>query len=180
MIKQGISSRYSKVLFNLDKQQNADLEKRLIDFENLEKLFQKNPKLLHLLKFPLIDIEEKKKLLKSALKETFDQTFYDFIFYIIKKEKLDYLTQIAHDYRLMVDRDLNICELTVVTAVELGSEMLSTLKVNLEKIFQKRLKIKNEVDPAIIGGVKLVFANQMMDWSVLDRLKNLKESLLVK
>lgn len=180
MIKRGLASRYSKVLFHLDKHHHIDMEKRLDDFESLQKLFEKNPNLLKMLKFPLIDLEEKKELLKLALKETFDPLFFDFFFYIIKKEKLDYLDQIAIDYRTMVDDFLGIWEVKIVTAVPMELEMQEKLKNKLEKIFHKRLKINNITDPSIVGGVKLLFADHMMDWSVVGRLKNLKESLLVK
>jgi len=180
MIKQSIALRYSKVLFNLDLEYRLDMKKRLIDFESLDALFKRNPKLLILLKFPLIDIDEKKELLASALKNEYDPLFFEFLFYLIQKKKLDYLNLIAIDYRFLVEEHFDIWEVKVISATDLMPEMQTKLKEKLELFFHKQLKINNEVDPSIIGGIKLIFADQMIDWSVVGRLKNLKESLLVK
>jgi F-type H+-transporting ATPase subunit delta len=169
------ASRYSKVLFNLDIQNHIDLEKRLSDFESLVRLFKTIPNFLHVFKSPQIDLEEKKELLKTALNGDFDPHYLDFLFYLIDKKKLNNLEQIAADYRSKVNQALGISEIKVMTAIPLSADSEAHLKEKLEKELKSKVKFNKEVDPKLIGGLILVMGNKMVDWSVAERLKKMKE-----
>jgi len=177
MIKQEIAYRYSKALFNQDLKKDH-LEKRLNDFDHLLELFKNHPKLMKLLEAPQINVQDKERVFKTCFGDKFDSKFIDFFFYLIKKGRLNYLKQIELEYRLMVNQNLGIWEAQMTTAVPISQEIEKNLKEKLENFYQKKIRIKKEVDPKIIGGAILVVANHMIDWSVKDRLKNLKEHLL--
>ncbi len=177
MIKRTIALRYAKALFDSD-QTKENLEKRLKNFEFLQEIFEKNPKLQNFLQAPQIELTEKKAFLDSNLKNEFDQIFFRFFIYLIEKRKLNHLTQIELEYRLLVDQFLNIWEAKITTAMPLDTETEAKLKEKLENFYHKKVKIKNEINPKIIGGAILVVANEMIDWSVATRLKKMKENLL--
>lgn len=177
MIKLAVALRYSKALFDQDLAK-GDLEKRLNDFDSLLELLKSYPKLMKFLGAPQIDLQEKEKTFKACVADKFDSTFFHFLFYLIRKGRLSYLTQIALEYRLMVNEYLGIWEAQIFTAVPISEDIEKILKEKLENFYRKKMNIKKEVDSKMIGGAILVVANEMIDWSVRGRLKKLKEHLL--
>jgi F-type H+-transporting ATPase subunit delta len=177
MIKLDIAERYSKVLFDLDLKKDA-FENRLWDFENMSTLIESNPTLVEFLKSPQISIDEKKKLLTTALSSHFDEDFLQFLVYLIERKRFDYLKSIAKKYRDLVDEHLGIWEAELVTPVPLEPHLESKLVDMLEKSFDKKINVVPKIQPNIIGGSILIILNKMVDWSITGRLKKLKESLL--
>lgn len=177
MIKRDVALRYAKGLFDLDIAKES-LEKRLRDFELIQALIEEHPKLLTFLKAPQIDLAEKGKMLKSSLTNQCDTTFVHFLIYLIGEGRLGYLTQIALEYRLFVDKYLEIWEAKIITAVPIEPQTEEKLRKKLESFYHKKIKIEKEINPQIIGGAVLVVANEMIDWSIAERLKKIKERLL--
>lgn len=177
MIGRELAPRYAKVLFSMDCMK-GNLVQRLVDFESMIKLLGDNPRLVNFLKTPQISLKDKKEILRNSLKGIFDQTFMDFLFYLIKKGRLMLLGHIADAFKLMVNEHFGIWEADIVTAVPLDAGSEEKLKQKMENDFRKKIRLNKKVDPTIIGGVILIIANEMLDWSVTGRLKKLKESLI--
>jgi F-type H+-transporting ATPase subunit delta len=177
MTDRRISLRYVKALFELDRK-NAVLEKRLLDFEIITKVFSDNPKLMRFLNSPQIDLKRKKKLLFDSLKNTFEPSFLNFLFHLLDKQRLMLLGLIADEYKFMVNEHLGIWEGDIVTAVPIDDKNEAKFKETLKEKFHKKILLSKKVDPKIIGGVILIVGNEMLDWSVTGRLKKLKETIM--
>jgi F-type H+-transporting ATPase subunit delta len=175
MIDRGISPRYAKALFDLSRADNT-LEEKLNDFDLTIKVFKENLKLVKLIKSPQLSLDDKKKVLNDTLK--LNPAFMNFLFFLIEKGRLANLKQIAREYRLMVNKFLKIWEADIVTAVPIDDESESRLKHKLEETFHKRVKINKKLNPKMIGGAILIMGNEMLDWSVLGRLRKLKDNLI--
>jgi len=177
MIKRGIALRYSKALFEMDKSE-ATLKKRLAYFQLLQNLLKANPKLEKFLQSPQIDKQNKEELLLSIFNKDADPPFLLYLMNLAQMRRLDYIDQIAMEFHLMVDEFLNIWEAKIITAVPLEEQTGMMLKKKLEDFYKKKIKITNEINPKIIGGAILLANNEMIDWSVASRLKEIKENLL--
>jgi F-type H+-transporting ATPase subunit delta len=66
----------------------------------------------------------------------------------------------------------------VSSARELSDSQRNELKVNLEKITGKQIKLEFNVDPNLIGGVVTRIGSTIYDSSVKTQLENLKEELI--
>lgn len=177
MIKRTIAVRYAKALFNLDSA-HENLEKRLEDFKALQLLLEKQQKLLKFLKSNQITWIEKEKIFKSCLIDKIDPLFFHFLLCLIQRKRLNYLDQIALEYRLMASKHLKVGEAKIITAVPMESETEENLRRKLEGFYHKKMNIEKKIDSKIIGGAVLVIGNELIDWSVINRLKKLKEDLL--
>lgn len=178
MIQSPLVSRFSKALFAIDKESKIDMEKRLEDFEFINGLRKNNPELDAFIMAPQVSMGEKEALLDQLCKDKFDSRFFDFIKYLLKKRKFNYLSWIAENYRVRVNEFLGIWEATVITAIPLNEETKEKLKHKVESTYKKKIKLNSQIDPKIVGGALLIVGNQMMNWTVTDRLKKLKESLV--
>ena len=54
---------------------------------------------------------------------------------------------------------------------------MQALIANIESKLNKKISAKNEVDPNIIGGVKLMIGNKVVDGSISHQLKKIKYTL---
>ncbi len=178
MIKRALALRYAKALFDMDRG-NDNLEMRLNHFDFILDLLHQHPNLMRVLVSPQILLEEKKHILETNLRDKGDSSFFNFLFFMIEKGRLNSLKQIAEEYRMMFNKYLDIWEAKIVTAVPIGQDIEEGLKKKLENYYHKKIKIVKEVDPKIIGGAILIFANEMIDWSVKGRLKKIKENISV-
>lgn len=177
MIQEALAIRYAKALFDLDPSKE-NREKRLNNLVSFIESLHNNPKLLEFLASPQILQEEKRELLREIFQDRMDPPFFHFLFLLIDKGRLNYLKQIEREYRKMLDEYLGIWEATLVTAVSVGSDVEKEMQRKLENYYKKEIKIKSEVNPQILGGAILIHGNEMVDWSVKERLKKLKEQLL--
>ncbi|MFM8927741.1 MAG: F0F1 ATP synthase subunit delta [Rhodoluna sp.] len=66
----------------------------------------------------------------------------------------------------------------VRVASELSSEQLDRLSGNLAKTYGESVKLNVEVDPAILGGIVVEVAGEIIDGSISSRLNNLKQQLV--
>ena len=65
----------------------------------------------------------------------------------------------------------------VITAVTLSNSDMEILINNIESKLGKKVNAKNEVDPKIIGGIKLMIGNKVVDGSISHQLKKIKYTL---
>jgi F-type H+-transporting ATPase subunit delta len=172
-----VGSRYARALFNLASSK-AELESGRLELEAFVEALKNNPRLRTFLSAPQIKREEKRKVLQAILAGKTDQKFLNFLYFVLEKGRMNFLEEISREYHHRVKESLGVLEASLITAVPAGQELKERLKAKLEKNYQRKIEMKEKVDPQIVGGVILVLANQVMDWSIRDRLLSLKESLL--
>ncbi len=68
-------------------------------------------------------------------------------------------------------------EVTVTSAVELDASVVEQVGAEIEKQTGQTIELKGEVDPAIIGGLKLQVGNMVLDASILNRLEKLRREV---
>jgi len=172
-----VASRYSRALFKLAATP-LELEKRHQDLEGVVTLLQKIPKLGLFLSAPQISSDQKRKVLENSLGSQIDQKLLHFLLFLLEKGRMKYLPEIAKEYHRLVKESLGILEANLITAVPVEKSYRETLQKRLESSFKKKVEMKEKIDPQIMGGVILVLANQVIDWSIRNKLARLKEKLL--
>jgi F-type H+-transporting ATPase subunit delta len=177
MIAGEIASRYARALFNLASSK-TELESRQLDLEVFVEALKKNPRLRTFLSASQINREEKRKVLQAILAGKTDEKFLDFLYFILEKGRMNFLEEISREYHHRVKENLGILETNLITAVPAEPKLKERLREKLERAYKKKIEMKEKIDPQLVGGVILVLGNQVMDWSVRDRLLSLKESLL--
>jgi F-type H+-transporting ATPase subunit delta len=177
MIAGQVASRYSRALFKLAASKE-ELEKRQQDLEGVVSILQSLPKLGQFLSAPQISRVDKEKVLEKSLGSKLDPQLLHFMLFLLEKGRLKHLPEISRAYHRMVKESLGILEASLITAVPAEAKIKENLQKKLEIAYQKKIEMKEKTDPQIMGGVILVVANQVMDWSIRDRLSSLKDNLL--
>ena len=77
----------------------------------------------------------------------------------------------------MLHNESDIISVKVITASALNDSEMQILINNIESKLNKKVSAKNEVDPDIIGGVKLMIGNKVVDGSISHQLRKIKYTL---
>lgn len=62
--------------------------------------------------------------------------------------------------------------------VKLSPLQTKAIQGKLSKHFNRPIRVKTKIDPAIIAGLKIIVAGQIIDATVNNRLKTLKEQII--
>lgn len=107
-----------------------------------------------------------------------DELVGEIISYLKSKKQLERLPQIAEALTAasFTQTDINLA--TVTTAVRLTDKQKQTLKATLSKTFRRPVRIRQQLDPEIIGGMRISLGGKVIDTSLSQQLNQLNEVLL--
>jgi F-type H+-transporting ATPase subunit delta len=100
----------------------------------------------------------------------------NFVHLLAENGRLAYLSEIAVQFKTLKQGEEGVKEGAIYSAFPLDDSQLRDLKALLEARFG-RLLLTVTVDPALIGGVKAVVGDQVLDTSVSGKLASLRTAL---
>lgn len=101
----------------------------------------------------------------------------NFLRTVIENGRLAALPEIATQVRTLKNARLGASDATVYSAFPMDEAALAGLATTLEKRFGRKLNLRLELDPALIGGVRVVVGDEVLDTSVKARLEQMKVAL---
>lgn len=170
-----VEETYATALYHLT-QQAGQTEKMLSELSLVEETFQLNQKYFLLLKNPRLGKNEKKGLVTELFQDRISNTLMSFLMVLFDKRRIGAFPGIVKRYREMVYEGNQIAEGLIVTAAPLEDAQLRRAEKETAKLMRKEIRLKNKVDPAIIGGMKIYVDDQVIDASVRNRLKSMWDS----
>jgi F-type H+-transporting ATPase subunit delta len=91
--------------------------------------------------------------------------------------RLDLLADIADEYQRLLDSYHGIERGEVVTAISLDDEVKLKLAEHLSAVVGRKVVLKSEVDPGVIGGFVARVGGKLVDGSTRSQLEALKREL---
>ena len=91
--------------------------------------------------------------------------------------RLDVLAEIRTQYEILKNEREGTVEAEVYTAFEMNASQVADLVSRLEKKTGRKVKAKVSVDKALIGGVKIVVGDKVIDGSARAQLAALETAL---
>ena len=102
----------------------------------------------------------------------------NFLKAVIDNGRISVLPEIASQFRALKNAKSGSSDATVFSAFELDGAAVADLLVTLEKRFEKKLNLKVELLPELIGGIRVVVGDEVLDTSVKARLEQMKAALV--
>lgn len=93
---------------------------------------------------------------------------------LVAKKQLLLLPKIAMLYQKSCAKHKQILILKVICATELSEAQKRNLKTRLEIRLKSQLQLSYQIDPNLIGGIKIYFSDQVIDLSISGQLQRLK------
>lgn len=137
-----------------------------------------NPQLQQFADNPKINTEQLFQLITGVVKTPLPEKAKNFLRTVIDGARLAALPEIARQFLALKNNQSGCSDAKVYSAFALHAPELDALKVVLEKKFARRLNLHVEIEPALIGGVRVVVGDEVLDTSVRARLDQMTTALM--
>ena len=117
-------------------------------------------------------------LMSGVVKADLPASAKNFLKAVIDNGRISVLPEIASQFRALKNAKSGSSDATVFSAFELDGAAVADLLVTLEKRFEKKLNLKVELLPELIGGIRVVVGDEVLDTSVKARLEQMKAALV--
>jgi len=96
---------------------------------------------------------------------------------VIENGRLAALPEVARQFRELASARSGIAEATIYSAFPIEPAQLPPVVGALEKRFGRRINATVALDPQLIGGIRVVVGDEVLDTSVKARLEAMKHAL---
>jgi F-type H+-transporting ATPase subunit delta len=174
MARRYSARRYARAVFEI-----ALERQRLDEWQSgLEKMARlaRDRSVVSFLESPDIRFEDKAGVLSKELGDT-EPLALNLVYLLVTRGRFGMLADIVDEYQRLLDEYSNIERVEATTAVPLNEEDKKRLAERLGGITGKKIILKHEVDPDLLGGVVVRAAGKLLDGSTRGKLEALKREM---
>lgn len=143
----------------------------------VQKLFRENPDYVRLLSEPSIPRKERLELIDKAFGTQAEEYLVNFLKLLCEGELLSEFAGCCEEFKLRYQKDNNIAEAYVTSAVALNETQKAALKEKLEQLYQKEILLVTGTDPSVMGGMKVEIEGKQLDGTIRSRLERLHKRI---
>jgi F-type H+-transporting ATPase subunit delta len=166
--------RYAEAIFQVARD-HGSYDTWLRELGEVEQLLT-DPLAAQVLLSPVVPRDRKSAILDQALSGLSPQT-HNFIDLLVRRERLELIPQVNAALRELIDAARGFEVARVTTAAPLSDEERGLVVARLAARTGKRIRIEEQVDPSIMGGVVAQVGDEIIDGSVRGRLESLRRAL---
>ena len=163
-----IARPYADALF---KAQGSDLSATAVWLDQLSAVAE-NAQLLQFADSPKADADQVFDVMAgvaTGADEPLPDAAKNFLRLVIANGRLSALPEIASQFRSLKNAASGTTDAVVFSAFPMDAQALQDISAVLEKRFGRKLGVKVELDPSLIGGIRAVVGDEVLDTSVKAR-----------
>ncbi len=176
MIKNEVSNIYAGALFEIGTEKGI-LSQIEDEFELIIELVS-DPDLMFFLDAPVISQEAKKSFVEKIFSGKLSDEIIGFLKVLIDNDRQSLINDIYSSLIELIDESNNRQRVKVKSSVKLEDNTLKLIKSTITEKLGKEIIVDEEVDEAIIGGVIIEIDDRVIDGSIANNLKNMRDRLL--
>ncbi len=165
-----IARRYALALYQ-EGQEKGVADRIDEDMEALRETIEASSELVALLRSPVVPSQKKSAVLTRLFEGKVDDLTIRFINLLVGKGRESLLHATVTAYSELKDERLGIVEAHVRTAKPLGFDEAEALRKALEARSGKKVRMKLDVEPSLVGGLVVRIGDKVFDRSVSHQLK---------
>ncbi len=167
------SIRYAKAILQKANENNTEAVV-FGDMQSVYNTIEGSRELQSVLQSPVIKANDKKEALLKIFSGQ-SETTHSLIHILVENQRTSLLGEVAKSYIQLYNEAQGVKTATVITAVPLSSELEEKVMAKVKQLTgSEKVTLKNEIDPAIIGGFILRVGDIQYNASILNQLENLK------
>ncbi len=136
-----------------------------------------NPQLLQFAEDPKVTAAQVFDVVAGVAGSSLPAQAQNFLRTGIDNGRLAALPEMAAQFRALVNARRGTSDAVIQSAFPIDAAALADVVASLEKRFGRKLHAKVEVDPSLIGGIRVVVGDEVLDTSVRARLEQMKVAL---
>ena len=126
---------------------------------------------------PKVEAAQVFDLMTAVVKTPLSPQVHNFLRAVLDNGRLDALPAIAAQFHALVNAQSGISDATIHSAFPIDGAQLADVVATLEKRFARKLNASVVVQPELIGGIRVVVGDEVLDTSVKARLEQMKVAL---
>ena len=175
----GISAgRYSLALYELAEEANSidEIEK---NSSAIIKLISSSDDFNFIIKDPTNQKEDQLNVI-SKVSENYklNNLLTKFLIFLISKRRLFYVEKILKDFIETCSKKRGEIKAELTAAKELTENQINSIKEDLTKSFNSKIKLNYKYDPSLIGGLIVQVGSTMVDTSIKNKLQQIENRML--
>lgn len=168
-----IARPYAEALF---KASGSDLAAAAAWVDSLGAIAE-DAQLLQFAANPKVTVEQVFDLISSVVPTALPAQAQNFLRTVIDNGRLSALPEIALQFRALKNAQSGSSDAVVYSAFPMDATALSDVAAMLEKRFGRKLNASVVLEPELIGGIRVVVGDEVLDTSVKARLEQMKVAL---
>jgi len=136
-----------------------------------------NSQLLQFADNPKVDAKQVFDVIAGVAKSALPEAAKNFLQLIIENGRLSALPEIASQFRALKNAVGGSSDATVFSAFAMDAAALAGVASALEKRFGRKLNLTVALEPELIGGIRVVVGDEVLDTSIKARLEHMKLAL---
>ena len=173
-IVSGMAGRYATALFELALESKA-VDQVQADLKAFDALVASNPDLTRLVRSPVFSADEQAKALAAVLdKARIKGVAANFLRVVAGNRRLFAAREMIRGFNALVARHKGEVTAQVTVAEQLSDARMGEIRDALRQVTGKDVQVDVDVDPSIIGGLKVKLGSRMIDASLRTKLNSIK------
>ncbi|ABQ28403.1 F0F1 ATP synthase subunit delta [Geotalea uraniireducens] len=177
MSTNAIARRYAKALVQIGAEE-GQVDKFNSELTQFNTVLAANAGLTSVFSNPAYGIEAKREILKEIIgKLALSESVAKFLQLLLDRSRLAFLPQITESYGNFADDLSGVVRPTLTSGLPLEESQIEEIKTSLTKTTGKKVMLKVQVDPSLIGGVVTKIGDKVFDGSVKTQLAKIQDIL---
>ncbi|MGA2882330.1 MAG: ATP synthase F1 subunit delta [Bryobacteraceae bacterium] len=175
-----VANRYARALVDIVMASGSPLkpEDAVTQLRAVEALIQESPELRTALLTPAIQNSRKRAVMANLLGRIGGSPLIrNFVYVVIDHRRIGIMGEIREAFELQLDERLGFVRAEVSSAAPLNAPQSAGLESELSKLTGKRMRLRFDVDPSLLGGVVARIGSTVYDGSVRGELRQLGRKL---
>ena len=173
-----IARPYAEALFQVARQDGgATLEALAQQIDELAQVAEQ-PALRQFAEHPKVTSAQVFDVACAALKTPLSDAAKNFLHVLLENGRLNALPEVVAQFGALKNQHAGVLDATVQSAFAIDAQALEELSQLLEKRFGRKLKLVVQLLPELIGGIRVVAGDEVLDTSVRARLEQMKAVLM--
>ena len=168
-----IARPYAEALF---KATSSDLDGTAVWLDELAAIAA-NPQLLQFADNPKFEVGQVFDVIAGVAKSALPDAAKNFLRMVIENGRLNALPEVATQFRALKNARSGSSDATVFSAFAIDADALANVSSALEKRFGRKLNLTVALQPELIGGIRVVVGDEVLDTSIKARLEHMKLAL---
>ena len=137
-----------------------------------------NPQLRQFADSPKTTSSQVLDVMTSVVKLPLSDALKNLLCTVVDNGRLAALPEIAAQFHVLANAQAGVSDAVIYSAFEMSAEQVAEVLVSLEKRFSRKLNPSVQVQPELIGGIRVVVGDEVLDTSIKARLEQMKAALV--
>jgi F-type H+-transporting ATPase subunit delta len=125
---------------------------------------------------PYFSSEEKKNGVRRIVSDA-DERFLNFLELLAERHRMPVLFRIRRVFDGLWAEENKLLAVTVTSATELDEGLVDEIGKRIEEQTGRRVELSSNVDPDVLGGLRVRVGNMVLDATVRNRLEQLRKQV---